>query len=244
MFKRNSEISDPLIYLRDKGEGGWILKDEFRIPDMHLLQMKDFQGENHCSLTALTSIFSYYRNSGFINIDGDKKLFDNIKQIALKNKYYKKKRGTYPWYMDDLVRKIWSSYSYGGRGQNRFLFFNTPALINFLKSEIDALRPGLINFTHNQYPKHTVTFYGYRIYKKACNADNHTGYLNIENISGINSNNNKKTNTNGKKKGTIKNEEKFFLVVNNHWTNSPRYVDCSNIGEQQETFFSLCLIRP
>lgn len=42
---------------------------------------------------------------------------------------------------------------------------------NTLKGEVDGNRPGAISFTSGSYGNHTVTYYGYNIYKKSGSSD-------------------------------------------------------------------------
>lgn len=50
-------------------------------------------------------------------------------------------------------------------------FNGVESINNTLKGEVDGNRPGAISFTSGSYGNHTVTYYGYNIYKKSGSSD-------------------------------------------------------------------------
>ncbi len=146
---------------------GWEYHSGKTISDFNTLNMNDFDSVNHCTLTSVTAIFNYYRLKGFKRISSDiNELFDIISEIATKKHYYNSKLGTYPWYIDNLVRSVWDYFGYDGGANNDFFFWDSNSLNKTLKKEVDEARPGIISFTNGNYGMHTVTFYGYKLYSK------------------------------------------------------------------------------
>ncbi len=146
---------------------GWEYHSGNTISDFNSLNMDIFSFDNHCTLTSVTAIFNYYRNKGFKRISSDiHELFNIVSEIATKNGYYNSKIGTYPWYIDNLVRDVWDYFKYEGKANNDFFFWDSNSLNKTLKKEIDEARPGIISFTNGNYGLHTVTFYGYKIYSR------------------------------------------------------------------------------
>ncbi len=161
------KIDKTYIHVNDRYGLGWEYHSGKSIADFSPLNMSTFNFDNHCTLTSVTALFNYYRSKGFHRICSDiYELFNIISEIATKNGYYNKKRGTYPWYIDNLVRDVWDYFGYEGGANNDFFFWDTNSLNEILKKEIDEGRPGIISFTGGNYRMHTVTFYGYKIYKK------------------------------------------------------------------------------
>ena len=62
------EITDPAAWLAQDGDG-WQCRERLTLSDMPLLLMRDFKETNHCSLTALTSVFTYFRRQGVTGLN-------------------------------------------------------------------------------------------------------------------------------------------------------------------------------
>lgn len=121
--------------------------------------------------TTLTAIFNYHRSQGYSKIPSDlNTLFGRIKTIATDNGYYTPS-GTNPTQIDNLAKDIWKYYGYSGTANNDFFFNGVESINNTLKGEVDGNRPGAISFTSGSYGNHTVTYYGYNIYKKSGSSD-------------------------------------------------------------------------
>ncbi len=160
-------ITDTYKHVNDKYGSGWTYHSGKTIDGFVPLIMADFDSVNHCSLTTITAIFNYYQSIGFDRINKDiNELFLLISDIATKKGYYNYKTGTYPWYIDNLVRDVLTYYNYSGSANNDFFFWDVKSLNRTLKKEIDEGRPAIISLTNGKYGMHTVTFYGYKIYKK------------------------------------------------------------------------------
>ncbi len=163
-------IDNPYKHVIDTYGSGWKYdySNSDTIEGFKPLNMSDFSAENHCTITTMTAIFDYHRKNGYSKIDSDIKiLFERIKTIATQNKYYTPSGGTKPWYIDNLAEDIWEYYSYNGTGNNDFFFWDTNSIDNTLKKEINGNRPGIISFTHGDYGKHTVTYYGCVFFEKS-----------------------------------------------------------------------------
>lgn len=163
------KITDPYRHINDNYGFGWTYESSNSIPGFQLLDMRNFNAKNHCSLTTLTAIFNYHRTHGYPKIDANiNTLFNRIKTIATdKHYYFPNTVGTLPTAIDNLATAVWSYYGYSGKGNNDFFFWTTNSLNSRLKKEIDEKRPGAISFTSGDYGDHTVTYYGYVFYKKS-----------------------------------------------------------------------------
>lgn len=165
------QITNPYQHVNDNYGTGWSLKTSKSISGFKLLDMANFEAENHCSLTTLTAIFNYHRSQGYSKIPSDlNTLFGRIKTIATDNGYYTPS-GTNPTQIDNLAKDIWKYYGYSGTANNDFFFNGVESINNTLKGEVDGNRPGAISFTSGSYGNHTVTYYGYNIYKKSGSSD-------------------------------------------------------------------------
>lgn len=168
MLKRYPEIIDPKAYLAERFGGVWHRSSYQVIGQVPLLRMDDFSGTNHCTITSLTSIFGYYYAQGFAGITAEPLCrFQEIRARAIGAHRHFPSMGTFPWDMAPLAREIWRMYGYRGKAKSRYFFRSADEIWAVLVAEIEAARPGLISFTHNQYRDHTVTFYGYEVYRNA-----------------------------------------------------------------------------
>lgn len=96
------QITNPYQHVNDNYGTGWSLKTSKSISGFKLLDMANFEAENHCSLTTLTAIFNYHRSQGYSKIPSDlNTLFGRIKTIATDNGYYTPS-GTNPTQIDNL----------------------------------------------------------------------------------------------------------------------------------------------
>lgn len=225
--KRRPEITAPLSYLTSLG-GSWHVVRAAHISGIAPLVMSEFPSQNHCTLTSLTSIFSYYHDQGFVAIPKDRQvLFQNIVEIAQEGMRFHPCYGTFPWVMPSIAREVWARYGYLGTARGTFFFRHRNSLVQRLVREVDAKRPGMISFTHNQYRDHTVTFTGYRCYVR----DDEWHRRPLPTAAGI-----------AELMDTYP-HMRVLLEVQNHWIRAPRYVDLEHVGEGRETYVSLCCIH-
>lgn len=159
-------ITDPYCHLETNYGRGWQLVEKKEIESFKPLNMNDFPGDKHCSLVSLTSIFSYYRKQGFRNIPDEAKLFKDILELASRKLYYNKRLGTKPIFISLLGRDIWRLYGYEENFKNRLFIFNDQKMKEELKDTIDKGNPAALSFVLGDYKLHTVSYYGYLIFKK------------------------------------------------------------------------------
>ncbi len=171
---RYGDIDFPYLDVNNTYGSGWSYDTGDTVDGVfELLDMSDFNGPMHCSLTSVTAIFNYHRmNGNYPNIPSDvQNLFNDVKTLASQKGYYNTDSGTDPWYIDDLVTDLWGKYGYSGKGNNDFFFWNYSTLADSLKGEVQGNRPGTISFYSGSYKNHTVTFYGYVDYAKEGNTN-------------------------------------------------------------------------
>lgn len=156
------EIKDPLEHVNHRYGSGWVYCDTHILEEFDPIDMDMFSASDHCTLASLTAITRFHRKQGYSNFPSeDKEIFNSVFNIANKDGYYEKKVGTYPWRMAKISNSLFKSFGYRGRSKNKFVFFGEKHIGNILKKEIDAGRPGLINFAHGSYRDHSTTYYGY-----------------------------------------------------------------------------------
>ena len=172
------EITDPAAWLAQDGDG-WQCRERLTLSDMPLLLMRDFKETNHCSLTALTSVFTYFRRQGVTGLPADpQELFSWIRAKARAKWMFHPAIGTFPWQIAPLANQVWKNCNYPARARNVFFFPRRDALETLLIDELRALRPGIISFTHNRYHNHSVTFFGYEYWEKG---NEHRIFLRVNN---------------------------------------------------------------
>nr|WP_305121004.1 C39 family peptidase [Saccharibacillus sp. JS10] len=121
----------------------------------------NFPGVNNCSMSVITTIFEYYRNIGYTNINSSLSgLYSDVRTIGVKYGYTPLD-GTSPTKMNNIVNDVWKKYGYSGTGSNQYLYsFDT------FTAEIDNRRPAMFNLAYGYYSNHSITVVGYREFKK------------------------------------------------------------------------------
>lgn len=160
-------ITDPAEDIFEKEGDGWHREEHILLSEYPLLQMRQFSHTNHCSLTALTSVFCCFRRQGFTRLPADpQEVFSVVHDLARAHLIYTPVFGTYPWRMAELARRSWHHFGYPGKACTTFVLSPRDALQDLFLEELRAYRPGLISFTFAPYRRHTVTFYGAEVWSK------------------------------------------------------------------------------
>lgn len=170
-------ITDPAEDIFQKEGDGWHREEHFLLSEYPLLQMRQFPYTNHCSLTALTSVFCCFRRQGFTRLPANpQEVFSVVHNLARSRWIYLPVFGTYPWRMAELARRSWRYFGYPGKACTVFILSPREDWEDLFLDELRAHRPGLLSFTHKPYHRHTVTFYGAEIWTKG---DQRKVYLRI-----------------------------------------------------------------
>lgn len=160
-------ITDPAEDIFQKAGPGWCCQERLLLSEYPLLQMRQFSHTNHCSLTALTSVFCCFRRQGFTKLPAEpQEVFSAVHDLARARWIYTPVFGTYPWRMAELARRSWRYFGYPGKAYTTFVLSPRDALQDLFLEELRAHRPGLISFTFAPYRRHTVTFYGAEVWSK------------------------------------------------------------------------------
>lgn len=170
-------ITNPAQDILQKEGAGWHCEERLLLSEYPLLQMSQFPYTNHCSLTALTSVFVCFRRQGFTKLPADpQEVFSVVQNVARSRMIYHPLIGTFPWRLSELARRTWRSFGYPGKAHTVFVLTPREELQDLVLDELRAHRPGIISFTHKPYHRHTVTFYGAEIWTKG---DQRRVYLRI-----------------------------------------------------------------
>jgi len=152
-------IYDPYTYVNDKYGPGWVLYSIKTVSGVTPHLMSEFEyNANNCSLTAITTIFEYYRNTGFTRIPSTVLLYADVRSSATSHGYTPS-TGTLPTVIDNIVNDLWLKYSYNWIGINDYW-----QTFSDVKTEIDNNRPLIASFVSGYYTSHSVTVVGYRVY--------------------------------------------------------------------------------
>lgn len=166
-MKPREQIHDPQADIQQKEGDGWHLSDRLLLSEYPPLQMRQFSQTNHCSLTALTSVFSCFRRQGFSKIPDDpQELFSTLYDLARRRMIYHPLTGTFPWRLPELARLAWRRFGYPGKAHGLLVLSPRQDLEALLLAELRAHRPGIISLTHKPYSRHSVTFYGAEVWAK------------------------------------------------------------------------------
>lgn len=121
-------------------------------------------GHNNCTLTSLYNIMVHYRTQGYRKIPTTQsELYLAIKKQATTLGYdYSKSKGLSVTKNNNFVKNTWrKGFGYtSGNGYNNYAWTANSAI-----SEINSNRPFMFSVASGIYFDHTVTVYGYKIYK-------------------------------------------------------------------------------
>ena len=155
-------IYDLTAYINYAHGSGWTLSKRVTLePDIQNFLMSELEaGVGNCTLTALTRVFAYYRDTeGKVNIPNNKTLYNDIKSIA--EGYGYSDGGTSPTKINNIINDVFAKYGYAGKGSSSYI----PWLLTAL-DELDNGRPILMNIAFGYYAKHTVTVVGYSVFTR------------------------------------------------------------------------------
>ena len=160
-------ITDPVKYLHNnvgKSNDKYTVVTTKTINGVGNKTCSDLGGHNNCTLTSLYNIMVYYRSKGYSKIpDKQSKLYSIIKKQASNLGYdYKKSRGLPVTKNNNFVTNTWQKgFGYSsGSGSNNYLWKSSTAI-----NLIDNSKPFMFSIASGVYYDHTVTVYGYKIYK-------------------------------------------------------------------------------
>lgn len=217
-------IADPARWLETHLGPGFSPVRRRVIADYPLILMRDFEGESqHCSLTALTSVFWCYAQRGLIWLPGRMTtLFYRIKSLARRRLINYPgllvvRGGTIPFFLDRLAKAVWRFYGYRrGGAVNRLFWQSGRRAEQAVLAEIDAGRPMLLSLMSGYYRKHTVTVWGYEVWERPAGSA-----------------------------GDPAPERRVMLRVNDHWSDAPRYVDLYGLDPLYGgSPFEFCFLTP
>ncbi len=224
MHQSKEMIENPNSWLNKHLGAGFEETKTHLLSGYPMLQMRHFPTyDQHCSLTALASVFLYYARKGYEQLpDNREYLFRRIRSTARLRLIHIPRLlfirgGTIPFLLDRLARSIWKHYGYPrGRARNHLFWQSGRRAAPFVLDELDNGHPLLLSISSGHYKKHTVTVIGYKIYERV-NEDNEDR----------------------------ENEIRVFLRVNDHWTTRPRYVELMSMDPLYGgPFFEFCQIIP
>lgn len=160
-------VTDPVTYLHNtvgKSSDKYSVTKTKYLSGVGNATCNSLGGHNNCTLTALYNVMLYYRKQGYSKIPStNSTLYSKIKTQASELSYnYNKNIGLSVTHNDDLVKNTWKKgFNYStGSGSNNYLWTASD-----LTKAIDNGRPYLFSIASGIYYDHTVTVYGYKIYK-------------------------------------------------------------------------------
>lgn len=125
-------------------------------------------GAPNCVLVSITRVLAYYASQGWSRIPLEpERIYSVVREIGVRHGYDPGKSGLLrdlfvytPFVIDDIATEAWQAFGYNaGRSRNRYL-----RKLEAIRQDIDAGNPLLMSLAFGDYPSHTVTVTGYRIY--------------------------------------------------------------------------------
>lgn len=169
-FSGYGGIEDPDLYMAARY--GHVMKcvHVIRLPWIPHYEQAQFEPHApNCVLVAVTRILDGYRTEGYDRVSPDPaEIYPIVRQIGVRYGYNPEKSGFWhdlfvypPWSVGRIERDAWRAYGYSKtRAGNRYLFKKQIILAQLKKS-----RPILFNLSIGDYPGHTLTVIGMRVYQ-------------------------------------------------------------------------------
>lgn len=156
-------ITDPVKYLRNTlgTQDSCVAEKQKTIPWIRNLKCSGWEDKNNCTITAVFNIMTFYRDNGYLKIpDTDEAVYSSVRNQALRLGF--DDNGISVTKNNDLVKKVWrEGFGYAsGNGRSKYLWTHS-MLIN----ELNHNRPFIFSLAKGAYFNHTVTVYGYVVYK-------------------------------------------------------------------------------
>ena len=162
-------IVDPERHLTDTGVQGWQCVASCELPAVESFTQAQLEPDvPNCTLVSIVRCLLYLQHRGPASETERAALYEQVRRIGIRHGYAPDKTG---WFHDLFVyspfiiaRMVTESAIEAGmqavRGRSRYV-----RRLVALRGEIDAGRPVMLNLSFGDYPGHTVTVTGYRIYR-------------------------------------------------------------------------------
>lgn len=165
-YWENQEISDPIDYLHNTVGNK---TDKYTVTKKNLLSCvgartcSSFNDKNNCTLVSLYNMMVCYRDKmGYSQIPYSADKVYNVIKKQGKAVGYTPAKGTPVSKIEDLVNNTWQKgFNYkGAYCENNYIWTQEQAI-----KSIDNGYPFMFSFASGYYFNHTVTVWGYKIYK-------------------------------------------------------------------------------
>lgn len=176
MFEGYGGIEDITRYIAAKYGSGWTETRTSAVFGIGgFTQSRLEKDANNCTLASITRVMKYYADRGYDNIPSNiEDIYEAVRRIGVKHGYDPKKTGLLrdlfiytPWEIDNMVRETWREFGYSDGGGNNSYFEK----LKTIKKNIDNSTPLLLNLTFGDYPGHTVSVTGYKVFSKKGEGD-------------------------------------------------------------------------
>ncbi len=152
-------------YLAERYGGGWAMLQSSAVspPPPPLLIRSIRQGHGGCSLTALTSVFSWLRQTRNLSRlpDNPEKLYETISRTATGHGFRPGSGRTNPFRLASIIRRIWRQTSVSGNGRS-YIMAGWRRMVRLIEHNL----PYLLNIAFGHYGFHTVTVTGCQLWQR------------------------------------------------------------------------------
>lgn len=171
-FKGYGGIEDPVKYINAEYGPGWSLSKSSSVYGLEDFTLDVLEAKaNNCTLGAITRIMKHYSEKGYTLIPNNiNEIYKTVRQIGVRHGYDPFETSLFrdlfvytPWDIDNIVRDVWLAFGYPHVLSWNAYFDKLACLIRNTDNQL----PSLLNITFGDYPGHTVTVFGYRLFSKA-----------------------------------------------------------------------------
>lgn len=152
-------------YLAERYGGDWAAQVPLLIsPAPPALLIRDIRkGRGGCSLTALTSLFTWLRQTGITMAlpEAPDALYDTISQIAAGHGFRPASGRTNPFRLASIIRRIWHRIGQPGSGRS-YLMAGPRRMERLIRQN----HPYLMNIAFGHYGFHTITVTGCQLWQR------------------------------------------------------------------------------
>lgn len=168
-FSGYGGIEDPDLHCRATAGEGWVLARDVVLPTVDGFSQNRLEaGAPNCVPISLTRVLQSFSKRGYDRIPSEPEdIYPVIRRVTVRYGYDPVKSGLLrdlfvytPFSIGRMATEVWQEFGYGrGEGKNRYV-----GKLRHLLHQLDNNMPALLNLAFGDYPSHTLTVAGYRIY--------------------------------------------------------------------------------
>ena len=171
-FSGYGGIENPDLHCRVTAGDGWEMERDVVIPEVDGFSQNQLEsGAPNCVPVSLTRVLQAFARKGYVRVPlPPEEIYPHVRRVAVRHGYDPRKHGLFydlfvytPFSIGRMAAEAWQAFGYEhGSGKNRYV-----GRLRHIRAHLDMGMPVLLNLAFGDYPSHTLTVTGYRVYVRA-----------------------------------------------------------------------------